>query len=117
MKAFIISLIILLLMFILIIWNSIYISKITDTLNILTTEINEASSTKELETLINYWNKHKLLISISVPHNEVDEMEKQLLLLKDDIENHLNFHNTKVLVLKAIEEIKIHATLNADNVF
>lgn len=118
MKAFLISISVFLVMCSIVIWNSIYISNITDELTQLTEKITNVSNFDQFKTLEDYWDKHKLILSISIPHDETDEMEKQLLLLKTKFEsNSLSLQETKTLVLKAIEEIRVHGTLNIDNVF
>ena len=64
------------------------------------------------------WDKHKAIISISVPHTESDEMEKAIVTLQTKFENNISFGFSEAvaLTIKAIDEIKVHGTASLDNV-
>lgn len=118
MKAFVISCCSLLLIFALIIVNYFYIN------NIYKYMLNEASAittdnTEKIISLIDYWNKRKIAISLSIPHRISDELERNLQLLKIKVlgETKSDFEETKQLLLYSIEEMKIHAGISVDALF
>ena len=115
MKAFIISFGTLLLIFALLIINYFYI------INIYKYMISEIShinidDAERISSLLNYWNKHRIIISLSIPHRISDELESNLILLKTKIENgtKYDFEETRQLLLNSIEELRIHAGISAD---
>ena len=115
MKAFIISFSTLLLIFALLIINHFYIINIykymTNEISLI--NIDEAD---KVSSLLNYWNKHRIIISLSIPHRISDELESNLILLKTKIENgtKYDFEETRQLLLNSIEELRIHAGISAD---
>jgi hypothetical protein len=80
-------------------------------------EIKSSPSLSRLGELESIWQKHRLFISISVPHKESDEFEKELLVLRAKLEaQDIEIDESIDLVLRAIEEIETHGTVSLDNV-
>lgn len=119
MKAFLWSALALLALCFIVIWNSLYISRITDEMSECATKIQSLENEMELAYLNGLWRKNKLLISVSVPHDESDELEKNLILLDSKFDNGIDveLNETVALLMRAIEEIRIHGTASADNIF
>lgn len=118
MRAFIISCSTLLLILSLIIVNFFYIINIYKHMTNETSEIT-LSSIDKVTTLLDYWNKRRIFISLSVPHRISDELEKNLQLLKIKVMNGTksDFEEIKQLLLNSIEELRIHAGISADALF
>lgn len=119
MKAFWGSVFALLALLCLVIWNSMYISGITDDMSELAFKISSLENDAEFASLEQLWGKSKSLISVSIPHAESDELEKNLILLRAKFDNgiEVELEETVALILRAIEEIKIHGAPSIDNVF
>ena len=118
MKAFVISCCSLLLIFALIIVNYFYI------INIYKYMLNEVSAIttdnpERISSLLDYWNKRKIAISLSIPHRISDELERNLSLFKIKVlsETKSDFEETRQLLLNSIEEMKLHAGISADTFF
>ena len=119
MKAFWFSAIALLLLCGVIIWNGIYISEVSDDMLYHIDKISSSDDTDSLDALVQKWNNCSLIVSISVPHKESDELEKNLDILKVKMSDASSsgLDESVALVRRAIEEIKIHGTVSIDNVF
>ena len=115
MKAFIISFGTLLLIFALLIINHFYIINVYKYMAAEISFIN-IDETDKVSSLLDYWNKHRIIISMSIPHRISDELESNLILLKTKIENgtKYDFEETRQLLLNSIEELRIHAGISAD---
>jgi hypothetical protein len=87
----------------------------------MTNETSEItlSSIDKVTALLDYWNKRRIFISLSVPHRISDELEKNLQLLKTKVMNETksDFEEIKQLLLNSIEELRIHAGISADALF
>ncbi len=120
MKSFVISIVILILIFGVIIWNFFYINNIyvnmTEAVNALS---GDSSSLPEAERIYEYWKSKQTVIALSVPHRISDEIEKNLLtmigrLSEDSPEG---FEEARLLALNSIEEMIVHAGISADSIF
>lgn len=118
MRAFLLSALALIILCILVIWNGIYISKTTDKMRTEASKIVSLENESDFLALRELWDKHKAIISISVPHTESDEMEKAIVTLQTKFENNISFGFSEAvaLTIKAIDEIKVHGTASLDNV-
>ncbi len=119
MKAFLLSALAFIVLCILVLWNGIYISKTVDKMRVEASKIVSLENEKEFLALCEIWEKHKTMISISVPHTESDEMEKNLVILRTKFEDKIltGFSEAVALIVKAIDEIEVHAVATVDNVF
>ena len=119
MKAFLFSLGALLLLFALVICNSIYISNVTDKMMARAMEISSLDDTDAFYELCRLWEDNEILISVSVPHKESDELEKNIVILKSKLENRSQdeLKESIALLQKSIDEITVHSTVSIDNVF
>ncbi|MBO5212907.1 MAG: hypothetical protein J6B60_05130 [Clostridia bacterium] len=119
MKSFIISLIAILLLFSGVIINSFLVKSICEDLKDEITTINSVFDGDKIDEIVKLWDKNKFFISLSVPHKQTDDVEKNLLLLdeKSNILNPIDFYETKALLLNCVEELANHGALNADNIF
>ena len=118
MKAFWFSVIGLCLLCIAVLLNSLYVSSISSNMEDKLSKIKDSPSLDGLEELEDIWEKNRLLISISVPHKETDELEKGLLVLRARIETGSDKGTAEALELvsRAIYELKTHGTVSVDNV-
>ncbi len=119
MKAFIFSMLALIALCSIVVFNGIYISNITDDMSYHIDRISTLDDKAELDALLGTWEKGRLITTISVPHKESDELEKSLDILRVKIENKSNLELQEAIcsVKRAIDEIKIHGTVSVDNVF
>ena len=119
MKAFLFSVGVLLLMCALVICNNIYISSVTDKMLSHANRISSFDDTDSLDALCRLWEDNKIIISVSVPHKESDELEKSLVILKTRIQDNdaAELNEAIALLKRSIDEITVHATVSIDNVF
>jgi hypothetical protein len=118
MKSFVISLIALLSLFVLVFANSFFVSKACDEMSEILNEINGIEHTEKINKLEECWGQSKFFISLSVPHRQMDEVEKNITVLKEK-SAHMNeneFFEIRALLQNAIWEINNHGALNLDNV-
>lgn len=118
MKAFLLSASALILLCLLVFWNSKAVVNITEKMSDTTSKIETINDIDKLETLEELWDKYHLLLSISVPHKATDELERNLVLLRAKFDGEISTEITETVALtqRAIDEIRIHAVADANNV-
>jgi hypothetical protein len=118
MKSFVISLIALLSLFVLVFANSFFVSKACEEMTGILNEINGIEYGEKISELEKCWGKSKFFISLSVPHRQMDEVEKNITILKEKSAymNESEFFEIRALLQNAIWEIDNHGALNLDNV-
>ena len=118
MKILIVSIVALVLVFGLVIGNYFLINNIYEHMLL---EVNnlQIDSGAEIDSLINYWNKKRVIVSLSVPHRISDELERNLLVLDAKIKygSYVEFEEVRASLLNSIEEMKVHAEISLDTVF
>lgn len=119
MKSFVFSLIALLVLCIGVISNCIYIQSVCAEFDLYIEQAIENRNEESVEALISQWNEHKFSVSISVPHKETDELERILIVMQQRLtdENPIEFYEACAIAKNAVNEIKIHGTVKADNIF
>ena len=120
MRAFIIAILTLTLVFGLIIWNFFYINNIYVNMAESVTELKaDSSSLPDAKRLYEYWKSKQTIIALSVPHRISDEIERNLVSLigklSEDTPN--DFEEARLLTLNSIEEMIVHAGISADSIF
>jgi len=118
MKIFIVSIVALLLVFGLVIGNYFLINNIYDRMLKEVNNLTEAS-VMEIDSLVKYWDKKRIIVSLSIPHRISDELERNLVVLEAKIkhESYSEFEEIRAFLINSIEEMKIHAGLSFDTVF
>ena len=118
MKAFLVALLALTMLCTLIIWDGVTVNKISDKMGKIASEIKSLENEDKLKELEDAWHKHQLVLSISVPHKVTDELDKSIALLRKKFDEGISteFPETVALTLKAIEELRVHALVDANNV-
>ena len=87
MRSFIVASVIFLLTVVLIIVNSIYVIKKTDTLLALCSEIDNqtiGTAAAPIETLLSEWQRCRDKLSFSISHSEIDRAESALYSLTEE---------------------------------
>ncbi len=116
MKAFVISISILLALFGLTIFNSIFINKVTTNL------INEARELKiENESISNFadkWERAQTFIKLSSSHKETHKIDEVLGVLeaKAKIQNNNGFEEEKALLVEYITQIQEDEKVSLDSI-
>ncbi len=115
MKPFIFSMLVVVLMVTLILFNAFYIKKVTEK---LTKETFKISTVEDSDSLQELWEKYKLFISFSASHKEIDKIEEQLKVMKIRLENKdfTGFMVSQALLVSYIEQIKYHEDITIDNI-
>lgn len=118
MKAFLFSIFALLLLCLIVIFNGVLVLNTSEKMSIEISKIKNSSSVEALEKLENIWDKDKLLVSISVPHSKTDELERNLILLRQRVEcdDRDGTSEAVALVLRSLEELKAHSIANLSSV-
>lgn len=120
MKSFVISIVTLLLVFGVIIWNFFYINNIYAYMSETVTELSQDEASKiKVDILWESWKKKGVLIALSVPHRISDDIEKNLTILRSRVHegSKSDFLEAKELLLNSIEEMRIHAGASLDSIF
>lgn len=117
MKILTISFSTLILVFALVVWNFFLINNIYEYMTKEVTALKE-DSYESIASLIQYWNKKRILISLSIPHRVSDELEKNLIIMKAKIEHQsiYEFEEARYSLLNSLEEMKVHAGISLDTV-
>ena len=119
MKSFVISIVAVLILFLGVILKSLYVRNICERLEDDINDIEGIFSSEKVDEVIRLWDENKFLISLSVPHKQTDDVEKNLILLKEKtkILNPIDFYETKALLLNSVNELSNHGAISADNIF
>lgn len=118
MRAFVISLVILILLSTFVIWCSAFVVNTLDDLKINVEEL-EISNTDNFKKIEEKWEKCKYIIAIATPHSKLDDMDKAICVLDSKIENDEleGFYEYKAQLLVCIEEIQSHERVSWDSIF
>ena len=116
MKAFILSISIIIAIFALTIINSIHVSRSTDIL------IKEASAididTKSTKRFEEIWKKRQIIIRISSSHEEIHKLDEALSVLKAKAENGISegFFEERALLVEYLIEIQEDEIVTFDSI-
>ncbi len=115
MKAFIVSLVVIVLFTSLIIINAIYINRVA---NDLISVANSAKIDTGCEKLSSLWESKRLIISLCAHHKEIDKIEEQILLMQDSARanDYISFDRARVLLVEYIDHIRKHERVTLDNI-
>ncbi|MBQ7907772.1 MAG: DUF4363 family protein [Clostridia bacterium] len=118
MKAFIVSLVVLVLVSGVIIGNAIYVDKTLGQISQGAEELLPESEDEFLQ-IYNDWEKNRSYIAISAPHGKIDDVDMTMTIMKELYENDsfLNFYEYKATLIEYIEEIQNHERLSFDSIF
>ncbi len=118
MKAFLLSVLALILLCVVVFWNSASVIDISDKMSDVAIEIESLEDIDKLEELEEIWDKYHFILSISVPHKATDELDRNLVLLRAKFDEGISTEITETiaLTLRTIDEIRIHAVADANNV-
>ena len=118
MKAFIASLVILVLLSILVIWNSFFVVDVLDQLkeDVKMLDIQNEATFDDIKT---GWEKYRFFIAISTPHGKLDDIEKVIEVLDTKLKNNEleGFYEYKAQLLVCIEEIQSPERVSWDSIF
>lgn len=118
MKAFLFSVLALMVLCAIVIWNGATVSKISDEMREIAGEIKSLDSEDELQELEEIWHKKRLILSISVPHRVTDELDRTIALLRKKFDEGISTEipETVALAIKSIEELRTHSLVDANNI-
>ena len=118
MKAFLFSVLALMVLCAIVIWNGATVSKISDEMREIAGEINSLDSENELKKLEEIWREKRLILSISVPHRVTDELDRTIALLRKKFDEGISTEipETVALAIKSIEELRTHSLVDANNI-
>lgn len=117
MKSLIFSLCALIALVGVITWNSMYIGRITDTLESTVSELTPNDAEK-LSSAQSYWEKNEHIICIFVSHKDIDNVNLAFSVLKEKIENNDGggFYEYRALLERYIKEIGNKERFHIDNI-
>jgi len=116
MKAFIVSLSVILTIFVLTIVNSVYISHTTDTL------INDAKllniNDDSVQSFAELWEKKQFIIRISSSHDETHKIDEVLAVLKSKVNegDASGFCEERALLVEYLTQIHEDETVSFDSI-
>ena len=115
MKAFIVSLSIVLVLAVLIIVNSIFLDL---TCERLMDAVSGSSIEFGCDDVVSLWKKRKVFVSLCAPHKEIDKIEEQIYIMDEAIQigNDFEYSKAKTLLLNYIEQIRRHERVTIDNI-
>ncbi len=116
MKAFIISLSIIILIFALTIVNSIYVGNATDFLIKEAKKLN--ASDGSVDTFLTLWESKQIIIRLSSSHEETHKIDEALAILKAKAQakEENGFSEYKALLVEYLEQIHEDETITFDNI-
>lgn len=121
MKAWIVSLCLLALLFGLIALNTSYVHRVADHIcreaEALT--IGDVPSDERLSSLEKYWEKHRPLVALSIAHRELDRLSEALIALRAayDAGADADFTIQRQLVINAASELSRLEEISVENLF
>ena len=119
MKSFLLSLSALILLCLVVFLNTLFVSKVSYDMQEMVNKIKSSPTEESIKELEDTWNSKRTLISISVPHKETDDLDKNILILRSKFENGEDNGMNEIisLISYAIDELKVHGTISFDNIF
>ncbi len=120
MKAFVISIIFILVILAIVVINMIYVRHVTDNMKRIALEIAEkGSSDTAVSELTEYWDKHKHIVGISANFKQTDIVSEELLKLESAhaFENRFAVEQSCAILCDVLDDIaqyesfSIHAIL------
>ncbi len=117
MKAIILAVSSILLLILVVIINGIYVSHVADELNGMAKELT-IENERGLEELEDYWKKKESIVCLSIPHDDVDNLNIAIDVLKSKQQNGEvgGFYEYKAMLLNYIEEIKNKERVHIHNI-
>ncbi len=117
MKAFIISILAILIALLLVILNCVYIVSVSSELEKLAREL-EFDDYESLVEFEEYWQRHYFFICLSSVHEKTDKIEECIAVLKDKylFMEEDGFFEYRSLLLHYIDEIKKVQELSVDTI-
>ena len=117
MKAFVVSIISTSLLVLMVILNGIYVVNVTKKLDEMANEL-KIDSQLEFDELEAYWKKNEGIICFSVSHNDVDNVNTAIEVLRGKYESGdtSGFYEYKSLLILYIEEIKDKERMHIHNI-
>ena len=120
MKAFIISLVLTVILIVGIIANTVYISRVTEQMKSLVTEICRGSSSdKAFEQLDEIWARHKNFFAISVGFEEIDHVTEYITRLGFALEegDGVDIRRNCALLQNFFGDVTRHESISLLNIF
>ncbi len=117
MKAFVASVIFIILIVILVIANMFYVSHVTDNMKELAKEaVKEESSDKEMSELIEYWDKHKNFVALSANFRQTDIVSEELIKLQaaHEFGNRLAIEQSYMILCDVLDDIAQYERFSPD---
>ncbi|MBP3495197.1 MAG: DUF4363 family protein [Clostridia bacterium] len=117
MKAFVISLIILIAIMALTVTNAIYINNKSEDFHALASLLTPETNS-EFFVLYDEWKKAEGIFSITISHKDIDNLNIALSVLKQKYENKEDdgFYEYKALLMNYISEIRDKEAFALDNI-
>lgn len=118
MRALAISLGLLAVIIAAVLTNVFYMANAIDDLKQLALEVLEGES-GAMDRLMSAWEKHKVLMGLSVSFREIDSATEQLLMLKTahELSNQPVLHQSYALFCNALDDIGRYERISVDNIF
>jgi len=107
-RAFIVSIILILLIVSLVAVNMIYVKRVTDRMKQLTFKAAEkGSSDTDVSELMEYWEKHKHIIGISANFKQTDIVSEELLKLRSahEFDNRFAIEQSCAILCDVLDDI------------
>lgn len=117
MKAFVASVIFIILIVILVLANMFYVGYVTDNMKRLAREaVQEESSDKELSELVEYWDKHKSFIALSANFRQTDIVSEELIKLQaaHTFDNRLAIEQSYMILCDVLDDIAQYERFSLD---
>lgn len=119
MKGFAISLILLAVIIIMILINAFYIKSTLDKLERLAQGVWSERTPEAVSSLMDYWEKHRATVALSVSLREIDRVTENLLCLQAACieSNEVMMKQSYSLFINALDDIKRYERISVINIF
>ena len=119
MKSFVFSIILIIVLTSVIVFNMLYIKNATDNMKELIIAVAKEESSDSMSELISYWRKHKDRISLSANFKQTDIVSEELIKLNEAVkfQNRLAIQQSCAVLRDALDDIGQYETPSFNSIF
>lgn len=120
MKALVISLLLFVTIIVAVIFNAFYVHALTAYMKEQASSACRSESAEvELEALLEYWNRHRVIVGLSASFDKIDSITEQLLSMRSAVKsgNRSILLQSYELFCNALDDVDRYERLSADTLF
>lgn len=120
MKSLVVSLLLFVTIVVAVILNAFYVHTLTEYMKEQASSACQSENAEaELEALIEYWNRHRVIVGLSASFDKIDSITEQLLSMRSAIksDNRSILLQSYELFCNALDDVDRYEKLSADTLF